>query len=338
MYREILYDRFAIDGTAAEAALSSLSAKERRRMYDAVSVCRPCYLVYSKAAHCGGETPVEETEAFQRAMHLSPAKRSSKEVDRCFERLYDAACKSKCIGSEEAPKDGAAAKKERARRRKRGSACSKRLYGKAREVQIAQAEEAKRREEDAERERAREKEKEKAKRRRRRRACRRAKGLKGAARSSKAKVLQGNDAAMLVEAEAETEAEADASASDADSDSNPDVASASDAVPTAAELDPASMPIEVFDTICCSSVFGDTRAKLALCNSVCACLEGSRRARLVAPFELNEMSLEDCRLVLRSLYLELRAVCADKGFFPDVPILNGQPTLELLPKCYLKSK
>lgn len=65
--------------------------------------------------------------------------------------------------------------------------------------------------------------------------------------------------------------------------------------------------------------FGNEEEKLLLSTRIMNILSKGDNVRLYASFEENNNSLEECRLVLRSIYLEFRGMCKDKGYFPDVP-------------------
>jgi len=88
---------------------------------------------------------------------------------------------------------------------------------------------------------------------------------------------------------------------------------------------PVAPPVETvsFTQVTCSLFFGDDISKLSLCQGIMDTLRSGKNAQVSAPLNLNSDSEEECRLVLRSLYLEFRGMCVDQGFFPHVPIDQG---------------
>ena len=91
-------------------------------------------------------------------------------------------------------------------------------------------------------------------------------------------------------------------------------------------------PAEVeFPGISCSAFFGDDAFKLSICQGVMDALRAGKSARVLAPISLNNMSIDECRLVLRSLYLEFRGMCMDQGYFPDVPLYGENAVMLLQP-------
>jgi hypothetical protein len=91
-------------------------------------------------------------------------------------------------------------------------------------------------------------------------------------------------------------------------------------------------PAEVeFPGISCSAFFGDDAFKLSICQGVMDALRAGKSARVLAPISLNNMSIDECRLVLRSLYLEFRGMCVDQGYFPDVPLYGENAVMLLQP-------
>ena len=284
MYRVILLDRYGIDERVEHISLRDFTARDRQRMYDMVPVCKSCYLVYTKTP-ARDEANVEETKAFKRAMQLSPIKKTSRDIDACFTRLYAHSQRHKMPGID--------AELEQARQVKKGKPRRKR----------------------------------KTKKKKKRREMKKIGEYFGL----------DIDASELIQNNAELQMHDEFSPAAEEELENPAHLSGSPSSPQNSDavcLDQGRDEIK-FDEhtgICCSSIFGDPRGKLDLCSKVSLSLRNGRGARLIAPFELNSMSLEDCRLVLRSLYLELRKVCVDQGFFPDVPIINGHPTIELFPR------
>jgi hypothetical protein len=96
------------------------------------------------------------------------------------------------------------------------------------------------------------------------------------------------------------------------------------------KLPPKSAEVE-FPGISCSAFFGDDAFKLSICQGVMDALRAGKSARVLAPISLNNMSIDECRLVLRSLYLEFRGMCMDQGYFPDVPLYGENAVMLLQP-------
>jgi len=86
-----------------------------------------------------------------------------------------------------------------------------------------------------------------------------------------------------------------------------------------------------FPGLSCSSFFGNDTDKLSLCQGIMEALRNGHNARISAPIADNNMSIEECRLVLRSLYLEFRGMCVDQGYFPDVPVAGADCVMVLAP-------
>lgn len=81
--------------------------------------------------------------------------------------------------------------------------------------------------------------------------------------------------------------------------------------------------------IACSTYFGNQEAKHLLSLKVMEFLGAGASVRLHASLEDNSNSAEECRLVLRSIYLEFRGLCKDQGYFPDVPCDNKEAVMTL---------
>ena len=72
-------------------------------------------------------------------------------------------------------------------------------------------------------------------------------------------------------------------------------------------------------------VFGDEAAKEALVLQARLALETGSRVLLSAELRENNRSVDDCKLMLRTLYIELRPFCVDQGFLPEVLLEGGGP-------------
>ena len=89
--------------------------------------------------------------------------------------------------------------------------------------------------------------------------------------------------------------------------------------------------------ITCAAYFSNGEEKNLLSMRVMEILRQGDSVRLHASLDENSNSAEECRLVLRSIYLEFRGLCKDQGYFPDVPCdgkeavmaLEGGPIHEL---------
>ncbi|CAK9109305.1 Bardet-Biedl syndrome 1 protein homolog [Durusdinium trenchii] len=95
--------------------------------------------------------------------------------------------------------------------------------------------------------------------------------------------------------------------------------------------EPPQVEVVDFPGVSCASFFGDDVAKLAICQGIMDTLRSGKAARVIAPVAENNDSAEECRLVLRSLYLEFRGMCVDQGYFPDVPVEEGIAVMTLDP-------
>jgi len=86
-----------------------------------------------------------------------------------------------------------------------------------------------------------------------------------------------------------------------------------------------------------SKVFGDETYKEETLARVRLALGQGNRVLLSAELRENNLSVPDCQLLLRTLYMEVKDVCQDLGFVPDVMVEGGGPRgggvamLELIP-------
>ena len=86
-----------------------------------------------------------------------------------------------------------------------------------------------------------------------------------------------------------------------------------------------SAPLCSISSLKCAVVFGDEAAKEALVLQARLALETGSRVLLSAELRENNRSVDDCKLMLRTLYIELRPFCVDQGFLPEVLLEGGGP-------------
>ena len=88
----------------------------------------------------------------------------------------------------------------------------------------------------------------------------------------------------------------------------------------------------------CGRVFGDEVYKEDTIKRARKALEAGTRVLLSAELRENNLSVPDCQLLLRTLYMEVRDCCSDLGFIPEVMVEGGGPRgggvamLELIPQ------
>jgi hypothetical protein len=95
-----------------------------------------------------------------------------------------------------------------------------------------------------------------------------------------------------------------------------------------------SLPFVSISSLTCEKVFADDEGKEALLTQMRDSLAKGERVVLSAELRENNHSVEDCQLLLRALYMELRSggggpggggCCKDLGFVPDVLLEGGGP-------------
>ena len=86
-----------------------------------------------------------------------------------------------------------------------------------------------------------------------------------------------------------------------------------------------SLPLLSLSSLKCAAVFADEALKQGMVDRAKFALDSGSRVLLSAELRENNRSAEDCQLMLRSLYMELRHSCVDLGFLPEVLIEGGGP-------------
>jgi hypothetical protein len=86
-----------------------------------------------------------------------------------------------------------------------------------------------------------------------------------------------------------------------------------------------SLPMVSIAGLVCSNIFGDESYKETIIERATNGLENGERVLLSAELRENNRSVDDCQLLLRTLYMDLRDSCQDLGFIPEVMLEGGGP-------------